>query len=213
MQKPKIDENSQSTDSMLIDGAHSPTYPLIANQITNKLNINEGTAIDVGTGPASLSIAIAKITQLKIYAMDISPEMLQIAQESIEKEGLKNRIKPVNGDVHQMPFQDEFVDLIFSRGSMFFWKDLSTAFREMYRVLKPNGAGYIGGGFGSAAVRKKVKNQFKDKHDGSYKSPPKIHIDTLEIAVLEAGITNYILINDDSGLWVLFKKQDKCTFR
>jgi len=62
--------------------------------------------------------------------------MLEIAQKSIE-EGLEKRIKTVIGDVHQMPFPDEFADLVFTRGSMFFWKDLPTAFREIYRVLKP----------------------------------------------------------------------------
>jgi hypothetical protein len=31
----------QSIDSMLIDGAHAPTYPLIANQITEKFKIKK----------------------------------------------------------------------------------------------------------------------------------------------------------------------------
>ena len=212
MEKFKIDKCSESVNSMLIDGAHAPTYPLIAKQITDRSKIGEGIAIDVGAGPASLSIAIARITQLEIYAMDISPEMLLIAHESVEKEGFEGRIKPMSGDVHQMPFQDDFADLIFSRGSMFFWKDLSQAFREMYRVLKPDGAGYIGGGFGSAEVRKKVKDNFKRKSGGSYKSPPKINVGVLKIALLEAGINDYILINDESGLWVLFKKQSQCIF-
>lgn len=193
---------------MLIDGVYAPVYPLIANQIMDELKIKKGIAIDVGAGPASLSIAMARITELKIYAMDISSEMLLIAQESIENEGLKNRIKPVKGDVHQMPFQDGFADLIFSRGSMFFWKDPASAFREIHRVLKPGGAGYIGGGFGSATVREKVKNQFKHHSGGSYKKLPKIQVDALEIAVLEAGVSNYILINDSSGLWVIFKKDN-----
>lgn len=204
----KMGKNSLQIDSMLINGVHSPIYPLIAHQIRDKLKIREGIAIDVGAGPASLSIAMARITKLKIYAMDISPEMLQIAKESIESEGLENKIISVGGDVHRIPFPDSFADLVFSRGSMFFWKDLASAFREIYRVLKPGGAGYIGGGFGSAAVQKQVKNRFKHQSGGSYKKPPKIQVDTLEIAVKKAGITNYILINDDSGLWVSFKKEN-----
>jgi len=191
---------------MLINRTHVPIYPLIANQIIRKFNITEGTAIDVGAGPASLSIAMARITHLDIYAMDISREMLEIAQKSIEKNSLKKRITLITGDVNQMPFQDEFAELIFSRGSMFFWKDLSTSFKEIYRVLKPGGAGYIGGGFGSAALRRKVKEEFKRKDGKSCQNPPKIQVDALEIAVLEAGIADYLLINDESGLWVLFEK-------
>ncbi|BDZ70318.1 class I SAM-dependent methyltransferase [Methanobacterium petrolearium] len=204
--------DTQSINSMFRDGAHAPIYPLIANQITEKFKIKTGTAIDVGAGPASLSVAMARITQLKIYAMDISPEMIEIAAASVKKEGLTNRIKIRKGDVHQMPFPDEFADLIFSRGSMFFWKDLPTAFQEIYRVLKPGGAGYIGGGYGSAEVGKKIKKKFKNKNKKFHKSSPKMNIDTLEKAVTKAKINDYILTNDDSGLWVLFKKQDKCIF-
>jgi predicted RNA methylase len=88
-EKKKADKNSQSVDTMLIDGAHAPIYPLIANQIISKLHITEGVAIDVGTGPASLSVAMARLSDLKIYAMDISAEVIQIAQESMEKKALK----------------------------------------------------------------------------------------------------------------------------
>ncbi len=45
----------------------------------------------MGAGPASLSVAMARITQLEIYAMDLSPEMLEIAQTSIKKEGLEKQ--------------------------------------------------------------------------------------------------------------------------
>ncbi|MCC7560985.1 MAG: class I SAM-dependent methyltransferase [Methanobacterium sp.] len=206
MEKLEI-EGPQSIDSMLINGPHALTYHLISNQITRKMNVKDGIAIDVGAGPASLSIAMARITGLKIYAMDIHPEILRIAQESIKKQMLGNRINPMLGDVHQMPFPDDFADLIFSRGSMFFWKDLTTAFQEIYRVLKPGGSGYIGGGFGSTSVKEKIKKQLKHDSNRSYKSPPKIHIDTFEIAILNAGIRDYTLINDDTGLWALFVKQ------
>lgn len=202
-----MSNDPQSIDSMLIDGTRAYIYRLIANQITRKFNITEGTAIDVGAGPASLSIAMARITELDIYAMDISREMLEIASKSIEKELLEKRIKPIQGDVNQMPFPNGFANFIFSRGSMFFWKDLANAFKEIYRVLKPGGAGYIGGGFGSAELREKVKNQFEREGRKLYKNSPKIQVDKLEIAVSEAGIQDYILIDDDSGLWVLFKKQ------
>ena len=141
-------------DSLSITGVRALIYPIIAEQIVDKLKIREGIAIDVGTGPAALSIAMARITNLEIYAMDISHEVLEIAQESIKNEGFNDRIMPIIGDVHQIPFQDNFANLIFSRGSLFFWNDLTTAFKEINRVLMPGGFGFIGGGFGSDAVKK-----------------------------------------------------------
>ena len=49
-------------------------------------------------------------------------------------------------DAESMPFEDNFADLIVSRGSMFFWNDQTKVFKEIYRVLKPNGMAYIGCG-------------------------------------------------------------------
>jgi len=194
-----------------VKNIYSPTYPIIANQISQKFGINEGICIDIGTGPAPLSIALAKITRLKIYAMDISEEMCQIAEQNITTECLKNRIIPIKGDALNMPFEDGFANLVISRGSMFFWKDLSSGFKEIYRVLKPNGGGYIGGGFGSGELKEKIKNSFKEINEDSsetfYKSPPKISIDTLKLAVDNAGIKDYSLINNDSGLWVIIHKK------
>ncbi|HOI72136.1 MAG TPA: class I SAM-dependent methyltransferase [Methanobacterium sp.] len=201
-----MDKDLQTMDSLSITGVRAPIYPIIAEQIVDELKIREGIAIDVGAGPAALSIAMARITNLEIYAMDISTEILEIAQKSIENEGFNDRIKPILGDVHQIPFQDHFANLIFSRGSMFFWNDLTTAFKEINRVLMPGGFGFIGGGFGSAAVKKKVKKQIKHQSNRPYENSPKIQVDDLETAVKDVGIHSYTIINDESGLWVIFKK-------
>ena len=199
-------------------GPFAPVYPLIAQQITKKFCINEGVCIDVGAGPASLSIALAKITNLKIYAMDISDDMCRKAQENIYEEGFYGQIIPVHGDVQNIPFKDNFADLVVSRGSMPFWQDLSTSFKEINRVLKPEGVGYIGGGFGSSKMKqkiereineekrnKKVKNKIIDFEE-YYDHPKKINPTTLEKTVNGANIDSYHIINDDSGLWVVIQK-------
>ncbi len=136
--------------------AFAPVYPLIAGQITDKFRITEGICVDIGAGPAFLAIALAKLTELTIFALDICPEMKSIADANIAEEKLTHRIHTVVADVHDMPFADDYVNLIVSRGSIFFWEDRLTAFREMYRILKPGGVAYCGGGFGSEKVKKEV---------------------------------------------------------
>lgn len=58
---------------------------------------------------------------------------MQVSKNVHEME-LEDRIKVVRSDVHSLSFPDGFADLVVSRGSMFFWKDLSQAFKEIYRV-------------------------------------------------------------------------------
>jgi len=54
---------------------------------------------------------------------------------NIEKERLTDRIIPVLGDAHDLPFKNEFVDFLISRGSYHCWEDKVRVFKEIYRVL------------------------------------------------------------------------------
>jgi ubiquinone/menaquinone biosynthesis C-methylase UbiE len=136
--------------------AFAQAYPLIARQITDKYGITQGTCIDIGSGPASLAIALAEITELKIYALDISPEMQRIADTNIAEKKLESRILTMVADVHNIPFNDNSIDLVVSRGSIFFWEDRPAAFEEIYRILRPGGVAYCGGGFGSEEMKENV---------------------------------------------------------
>lgn len=181
-------------------------YPLIARQIVERCGIKEGNCIDIGSGPGALAIAIARITDLNIYSLDISAGMNEIAKRNIVKERLTPKIFPVKGDVHQLPFSNDFADLIISRGSMFFWEDKETSFREIYRVLKQGGCAYIGGGFGSAELKNKIKQSVNNSKP-DHVTIPRINIEELESVLNRTKIEKYHIINDNSGLWILFKKE------
>jgi ubiquinone/menaquinone biosynthesis C-methylase UbiE len=194
----------------IVRNVFAPIYPVIAKQIVERTNIKEGICIDLGTGTGALARAIAKITNLKVYALDISKDMLKLTEKYIKEEGLEGKIIPILGDVHNMPFEDNFADLIISRGSMFFWNDKIKAFKEIYRVLKLDGMAYIGGGFGNRELREKIFAEMRRRNpnwDNEVKSRMKNHNkELLEDILDKAGIPNYKIIDDDSGLWILIKK-------
>jgi SAM-dependent methyltransferase len=117
---------------------------------------------------------------------------------------------PVFGDVKAVPFERESMNLVVSRGSFFFWENLTRGFVECRRVLKPGGMAYIGGGFGNARLRDEFFLRMRDrdpewegKRQGWYANcnPP-----TVGSALAAAGIFEYDLIRDDSGYWVIFMK-------
>jgi ubiquinone/menaquinone biosynthesis C-methylase UbiE len=192
----------------LSKGAFKNIYPLIANQIIERCAIKDGICIDIGSGNGALASSIARITDLNIYSLDISDRMNEIANENIEKERLNHRIFPVIGDVHQLPFSDDFADLIISRGSMFFWEDKKRSFKEIHRVLKYDGCAYIGGGFGSAELKDKIKPSLNnDKSDKI--NIPRINVKEIKSILNQIPIENYQIISDNSGLWILFKKDKK----
>lgn len=154
------DEMRQPTNPCKMDItarlAFKRVYPAIAQHIVSKHRITEGWCLDAGSGPASMAIAMADITDLQIISLDVEPEMTTIANANIIEAGMERRIMPVTSDVHSIPFPDDYFNLIVSRGSIFFWDDRPGALRELYRVLKPGGVIFCGGGMGSEEIRREA---------------------------------------------------------
>lgn len=189
----------------------APIFPVIAERIVKRCEVTEGTALDLGTGPGNLAIALARITGLRLYAMDFSPKILGFARKNVEREGLGTRVVPLAGDVHRIPLGDNTASLIVSRGSMRFWRNRPSAFREMRRVLKPGGKGFVGGGLGSSALgeaidREMIKRGFRWQNN-PIKSTKRNDSTQWRQVLQKAGFTCFEITRDDSGFWIYFEKE------
>lgn len=74
----------------------------------------------------------------KVYGLDITDEMVELARENQRKAGLDN-VEFLKGDIEQIPLPDGHVDLIISNCVLNLVPDKAKAFAEAYRVLKPGG--------------------------------------------------------------------------
>lgn len=126
---------------------YAPLYPAFARQMVQDYGITNGVCVDVGSSVGMFSMELAKITQMKCYALDIDPAAVRLCGILADEAGLTGRVMPIEGDAQAMPFSDASADLVFSRGSIPFWQDREAGVRECYRILKPGGVAYIGGGF------------------------------------------------------------------
>ena len=184
-----------------------PAFPAVVEQVIENCGILECTCIDIGSGTALLSIELARKTALTIHALEKAPAMFEVGMRNIKKEGLEGRIKPVLGDAHSMPFDDEFADLIVSRGSYHFWGDKQRVFREIIRVLKKGGVAFVGGGFGHGhslerlEMMVKLRDRSLAEDTRYYYSPEKI-----SAAIDLADIPDYRIIYDETGLWAYIRK-------
>jgi len=188
----------------------APVYPIIAEQIKHKTGINKGTCLDVGSGSGYLGIALARITDLHISLLDKSKEMLEIAVQNIASCGLEARIQTLLGDAQEIPLNDKSIDLVVSRGSIFFWENQQKAFKEIYRVLTPGGAAYIGGGFGTAELKKEIISKM-EKRDRNWQEKinrniGKNAIETFEKILKQAEISTFEITRDEAGLWIIIRR-------
>ena len=102
------------------------------------VTISEGVFLEVGPGPAFVSIEIAsRIPQAYIVGLDISQTMIDIGRRNVSEAGLSEQISFRKGDATLMPFNDAEFDFAVSSGSLHHWSKPVQVFNEIYRVLKP----------------------------------------------------------------------------
>eukprot|EP01119_Soliformovum_irregulare_P011751 TRINITY_DN2977_c0_g1_i1.p1 TRINITY_DN2977_c0_g1~~TRINITY_DN2977_c0_g1_i1.p1 ORF type:complete len:327 (+),score=70.32 TRINITY_DN2977_c0_g1_i1:80-1060(+) len=100
-----------------------------------KLNV-----LDIATGRGSVPFQISKLyPNVKIVATDYSSEMIKHLEEDVEKRSLGDSIKPQVMDAQAINFPADNFDAIFSAFGMNLVPDLTRAFNEQFRVLKPGG--------------------------------------------------------------------------
>jgi len=203
-------ENSKSPGfAYIAEHIFAPIYPVIANHIVTESGVKRGTCLDIGCGIASLGIAIAQITGMQVYGVDLSREMCRLSQEKALHHRIAEKVVPVIADVHILPFRNGCIDLIVSRGSVFFWNDLPAAFNEIARVLAPGGQAWIGGGFGTKELREQISEKMVTINPQWHKdSKERLSPENL-LAIEKAGRQTELVchtIRDDSGSWVVLSK-------
>jgi ubiquinone/menaquinone biosynthesis C-methylase UbiE len=94
--------------------------------------------LDAGGGTGRLTLPLAKLGY-QVTLTDLSPGMLAVAREKLQKEGLLNRVAIKEADVASMPFSDEAFDLVVCLHGPFCNADSFVAAKELTRVLKRGG--------------------------------------------------------------------------
>ena len=74
----------------------------------------------------------------KVYGLDMTDEMLALANENKQRAGVEN-VDFLKGDIEQVPLPDESVDVIISNCVINLSADKRKVLSEAFRVLKPGG--------------------------------------------------------------------------
>lgn len=96
--------------------------------------------VDVGCGAGMDSlIAASKVAPGgSVTGIDMTPSMIEKARKAAEEAGIKNADFRL-GYAENLPVEDGWADVIISNGVLNLTPDKAATFREMARVLKPNG--------------------------------------------------------------------------
>ncbi len=190
-------------------GINASIYEYYAKRIVAATGTVTGDCLDVGCGGGYLGLALAQITALDFVLLDQSEAMLQCAEGNIVNFGFQSRMKTLQGQVQAIPLMDSSMDLVISRGSVPFWTQLMTAFGEIYRVLRPGGQAYIGGGLGDPKTRAETEERMRRDHpewQSKARRPPRHDNEYYQRALTVAAIDPFMVNRGDDGLWITFQK-------
>ncbi len=88
-----------------------------------------------GTGEPAITLASRVEPGGHVTAVDLSAELLEIAEGRAQERGLTN-LSTQQGDAHNLPFPDSSFELATCRFGVMFFADVDKALRELHRVLR-----------------------------------------------------------------------------
>ncbi|CAL2083735.1 bifunctional demethylmenaquinone methyltransferase/2-methoxy-6-polyprenyl-1,4-benzoquinol methylase UbiE [Tenacibaculum sp. 190524A05c] len=100
---------------------------------------NPKQILDIATGTGDLALMMAELNPDKIVGLDISPGMLEVGKQKINKAKLSDKIEMVVGDSENIPFEDNTFDAITVSFGVRNFENLDKGLQEIHRVLKPGG--------------------------------------------------------------------------
>jgi ubiquinone/menaquinone biosynthesis C-methylase UbiE len=100
--------------------------------------------LDVGTGTAQIPIEIcSRPLACRVTAIDLACEMLKLAELSVARTKLAERIQLELVDAKQMPYDDQSFEFVISNSIVHHIPDPRTVFAEMGRVLRVGGVLFV----------------------------------------------------------------------
>jgi ubiquinone/menaquinone biosynthesis C-methylase UbiE len=128
---------------------HSQVNQLFASDLRAAGFIG-GDVLDVGTGTALIPVEICRQAKahplsqrMRIMAIDLAVEMLNLARYNIEIAGVRETVQLSQVDAKQMPFSSEMFDAVISNSIIHHIPEPARVIAECSRVLRPGGLMFI----------------------------------------------------------------------
>ena len=151
-----------------VDNANQQSFWKFSDKIIEEIikihipkNLNsENIIMDAGGGTGRWIVNLSRKYKCNFILYDLSEDMLERANENINKAKINSRVKIIHGDLTDIKaVQSNSIDYIVSIYSpISFISDIKSAVNELYRILKRRGKLIIMGHGGFNAINSKINN-------------------------------------------------------
>jgi len=107
----------------------------IRKKIIREAEIKENSKIlDAGCGTGELLYILSKNKKLKLYGIDVSDKMLEVAEKKLGK-----RANLKLSSVEKMDFKNNYFDYVFSEDAFHHYADYDLVMKNFYGILRKGG--------------------------------------------------------------------------
>ncbi len=125
-----FDRFAKDYEGYMTETSHIQAQDSIIETFLPQIN---GNVLDIATGTGTIAKYIKEKTQCKVHGIDYSFEMIMEAKKSFDE------IDFGVGDVHNLPYQNNFFDVVTCSYGFYWFQSIERAIAEVKRVLKPRG--------------------------------------------------------------------------
>ncbi|NIQ37738.1 MAG: methyltransferase domain-containing protein [Proteobacteria bacterium] len=181
-------------------------YPYLADYVMSFLPGGAQEVLELGPFSGGISFELARARRnYSIVIADERQDVLDYLAREAEKQNLLHRIRLEQTTLSPLKFEDCEFDAVISRGVFFFLDE--PILKEMYRILRPGGIGFIGGGFGISTPRVLIDDIASESRRLNQRLGKKwISEAQLREMVISAGLGEYARIINEGGLWLRVEK-------
>jgi SAM-dependent methyltransferase len=192
-------------DETIIDQINSlwaTVYPFMADHLIAVSGLRSGQVLDLG--PFSGGLAVSLLvggSGFRAKVVDESERVLQWAMRWAEEKGCASRLGTHRSPIEPILEPDASCDLVTVRGAFFFLTPF--LLREVKRVLRPGGFGWVGGGYGPLTPDSVIAPiAERSKRLNADIGKQRISIDQAQRLLNEAGIDSCARASTAGGLWI-----------
>ncbi len=201
-------------------------YSYVVEDALRHCRPRKGCWVDLGAGQGEVALALIEATGNPVVMLDPDREAMTKGLATAREKHWEDRLFAVTGRAEALPFPDNTIDFVVSRGSIFFWNDPVQGLKEVSRVLRPGGKAYIGGGAGSgypAAAVDKLIQQRKAQLQGEEAEKWQRFVELRRPEQMtkwaaDAGLPQFTVLGNGAvsaedprvgqGVWLLFEKTE-----
>lgn len=196
------------TDLKRVNDLWKKVYPYLASQIMEEYQRNSGSILELGPFSCGISRELMVLyPEFKVTIAAESPNVIEYIDEEIDGFGLSEKIDIIETSYNSLVFSDDRFDLVILRGGFFLLDSGGQLFREIFRVLKPGGMAFVGGGYGKDIPLELIAEiADKSRERNNRLGRVRVGVEELKEIIKRSQLAERCSIVEKGGLWVYIRK-------